>query len=1145
MRSNRSCSFLAKFLILFAFAAALTANARAQTSSINGTVMDATSAIVPGAKVTAIDTQRNISRSTTTNATGAYSIADLAPSVYSVTVEKTGFREEQITAVKLTVDQALTLNVSLQVSAVQASVTVEGTGIAPINESDAQVSTVIEQRQIESLPLILRDPYQLILLSPGSTSTDSGLLGFSINGSRERNNNFQLDGEDNNDVGVPASGLTLLNPDNVQEFRVISNNYLPEYGRNSGSVIDIVTRSGTNQLHGDAYYFGRWNGFGGARDFFNTVGTPQNPYERNTFGASAGGPVIKDKAFFFFNYEGNRFATTLTNAAAVPDPKFLTGVFTVQDPNSTATETIDVSHPSTGNNATGLALDPEVRHVLSTYPTSSIVRTPGVSDELFYPSSDLLNANNVTARVDHNVTQTSALSVRYVANHLNESNQSHLDTLPGIGGVSFLGLNQNWALHLTTVLSPSMLNSLNFGVLRANQAYECQGDATINALGATDVYGRGRDWGFPSLSAPDLATDGCVAIGDTDAQHRWFGTHNEGDDITWIKGQHTTKFGVQFAAEYTNDFDGFRSRTQPSFNNYTGNASSALKGLAFDPGPEVQDMVWVLLGALNSESQAQFFNNAGARQPNDLRHFREHDFTAYWQDQFKLKPNFTLNYGLRYEWDGTPYETNDLFSQVTRAQATGTAPITFYPVTRGGVNELYKNDPWGFEPRLGFAWDPFKTGKTSVRGGYGIFRDRLFFNLVGNARGNPPLDSTSVDRAFINHGAVAADQVSNTPVPVTVVPSATIAQSAAIFPSLIDPNVHVAFVQDWNFGVQRDVGRGTVVEMNYVGTKGNRLLRVLDGNAPIPSLVAQLRTYCQNPSNALGCTDGPNATTVRGSNAYFGKERGLLPFDAVNNSAFYHANLNSSVAFSAYNGLQTSIARKTAKGLFFQASYTWAHSVDDSGDPLQPQGAELIYPANSFDLKAERGNGGFDVTNRFVVNYGVALPFGRGTTRLNHGVAGQLLEGWTLSGITTLQSGFPFDAITLVDSQATGTTQRADYNPHGTLQPVLSQITQTGPNVGLFSEPPYGRGANSGRNRFRGPGVDQWNLVLAKTTHLRERMSFELRTECYNLFNHPDFGQPLNYVEYGSFFGQSLNESQQNDGTTGARQLQVALKVHF
>jgi hypothetical protein len=244
-------------------------------------------------------------------------------------------------------------------------------GAAPINTTDAQVSTVIEQQQIQELPLILRDPYQLILLSPGSTNTNSGLEGFSINGARERNNNFQLDGEDNNDSGVPAGGLTVLNPDNAQEFRVISDNYLPEYGRNSGSVIDIVTRSGTNNFGGDVYYFGRWNGFGGARDLFNPGGGPQNAYVRNTFGASFGGPIVKNKAFFFLNYEGNRFATRLTNTAVVPDPGFLNGIFTVPNQGSSgpATATIDVNQPNANNNATGLSLDPMIHHILSTYPT--------------------------------------------------------------------------------------------------------------------------------------------------------------------------------------------------------------------------------------------------------------------------------------------------------------------------------------------------------------------------------------------------------------------------------------------------------------------------------------------------------------------------------------------------------------------------------------------------------------------------------------------------------------------------------------------------------------------------------------------------------------------------------------------------------
>jgi hypothetical protein len=1162
------------FRLIFApvgLLAVLALGAAAQTSSINGTVLDATGAVVPGAKVTVQDAGRSTSRTVTSSAAGVYSVPNLPPATYDVTIERDGFRSQQFAAVKLTVDQALTLDARLEVSSAAQSVTVTGSDIAPINTTDAQVSTVIEQQQIQELPLILRDPYQLILLSPGSTNTNSGLGGFSINGARERNNNFQLDGEDNNDSGVPAGGLTTLNPDNVQEFRVISDNYLPEYGRNSGSVIDIVTRSGGDKFNGDVYYFGRWNGFGGARDFFNNLGSPQDPYVRNTFGASLGGPIRKGnkgdplgrhhQAYFFFNYEGNRFATTLTNSAVVPDPHFLTGVFTVanQGNSGPATATIDVSHAGVGNNATPLSLDPLVQHILGTYPVSTLTRVAGLTDTAFFASPDLLNADNYTARVDFNVTEATTLSLRYLANHSNESNQSHLDTLPGIGGVSATGLNQNWAARLDTAISSSMINTFKFGALRANEGFGCTGVDKVDALGPVDIYGRGRDYGFPTLPTPTLAIDGCFALGDTDAQHRWFGTYNMGDDLTWIKGRHTTKFGIQFSLEYTQDFDGFTSRSQPNFAVFSqGTGDSALTGLpvGFEPGPEVEDMVWVLLGALNNEAQSQFFNLSRVRQPNDLRHFREHDFAWFWQDQMKVRPNFTFNFGLRYEWTGTPYEENNLLTQVTLAQATGPAPITFYTTSRGGPQSLYKNDPWGFEPRIGFAWDPFKTGKTSVRAGYGIVRDRLFFNLVGNARGNPPLDNTFFNNAFANNGATPSDQIANTPIPGTIATSAEVDDGAGIFPAQIDPNLHVAFVQDWNFGIQHDLGRNTVAEVNYVGSKSNRLLRVVDGNPTIPSLVAALRTFCQNPANPNQCVDGPDASDVQGQNLYFGAETinpatGLpvLPFDAANNNAFFHSNLTKSVAFSAYNGLQASITRHSAKGLFFGVSYTWAHAVDDSGDPLAPQASTQVFPASSFDLRQERGNSSFDVRNRFVANYGLPLPLGRGAQYLREGFAGRLLEGWIVSGITTLQSGFPFDVITLRDSQGTGSIQRADFDPSLPLAPLpagVSAITQTGPNAGLFVPPPFGSGGNSGRNHFRGPGIDQWNFVIVKNTSFKERYTVELRTEFYNIFNHPDFIQPDNLIEDGpGAFGQSFGEVQQNDSTTGARQVQVGLKFLF
>src|ERR1700691_6004986 len=397
----RSLTMLRR-LVLFAVATSLmlvlVRPAEAQTASVNGTVTDTTGALVQNATVTATNTATNIARSVQTGASGVYTLTELVAGLYNMTVERAGFRTVRFAAVTLTVDQALTLNTKLEVGSNAEQVTVEDTSIAPINTTDAQVSNVVDEKQMEALPLILRDPYQLILLTPGTTQTNSGLGGFSVNGGRERNNNFELDGTSNNDPGVPGSGLVTLNPDATQEFRVITSSYLPEFGRDSSAVIDIITRSGSNNLHGDVYYFGRWNALG-ARGFFNTPSTgPQSPYVRNTFGASIGGPVIKNKLFFFFNYEGNRFATATTSEANVPDAAFKTGNFVYTDPTAGPVN-INVSTPGAANNAFGLGLDPQTQKILNFYPAANgpaVIQ--GVSSQFFFGDTDLVNANNYLAK---------------------------------------------------------------------------------------------------------------------------------------------------------------------------------------------------------------------------------------------------------------------------------------------------------------------------------------------------------------------------------------------------------------------------------------------------------------------------------------------------------------------------------------------------------------------------------------------------------------------------------------------------------------------------------------------------------------------------------------------------------------------------
>jgi hypothetical protein len=1145
-------------LILFAVAASLTLvllrTAGAQTASVNGTVTDTTGALVQNATVTATNTATNVARSVQTGAAGVYSVNDIVPGLYDLTIGKSGFRTVRFAAVTLTVDQALTLNTKLEVGSNQEQVTVEDTGIAPINTTDAQVSNVVDEKQMEALPLILRDPYQLILLTPGTTQTNSGLNGFSVNGGRERNNNFELDGTSNNDPGVPGSGLVTLNPDATQEFRVITSNYLPEFGRNSSAVIDIITRSGSNNLHGDVYYFGRWNALG-ARGFFNTPSTgPQSPYVRNTFGASIGGPVIKNKLFFFFNYEGNRFATATTSEAIVPDAAFKTGDFTYTDPTA-GPVSIDVSTPGSANNAYGLALDPQTQKILNFYPApqpNAPAQIQGISSQYFFGDTDLLNASNYTAKVDYTITPKNALSVRYLAND-DKDNGGGTNPLPGIGGYSFTSLTQSLNFHLTTTITTTLQSDFYGSANRSFQNYVCNGFSTIDglSLAGLDPFGRGRDWALPGFTSI-----GCIGLGDSNGQDRPFGTYNVGDNLTWIKGRHSWKFGFEWGDSYSNDYDDFSTRSTPNFGIFGNTGTSALTNTAAFNNGTVQDAVWGLLGGVFSESQTQLFNTGGNRISSDERGFRERDMFGFFQDQFKLASNFTFNYGLRYEWDGVPWVVNDQLTSATPAALSGPPPITFVQVTRGGANPLYANDVHGFEPRVGFAWDPFKDGKTSVRGGYGVFRDRQFFNLTGDTRANPPFSLPYVNNAFFDLGPGTADQISSIPLPATQpAPGFTLPQFSFSFPATINPDFHVPYVQQWNFGIQRQLPGHFTLEINYVGNTAHRLLRVVDGNAPIPALVAKLRTYCSAP-NPYHCVDSPTASpeveTVQGANLYYGADLALfgeapvLPFDAVNNNAAFHSNEVSSVASSNNNGLQTTLSRQFSHGMSFQVNYTWAHAIDDASDAFLPQQNQTVFPANSFELNRERGNSSYDVRNRLVFNYVAELPFGRGKSHLSNGFMGRVLEGWTWSGIGTFQSGFPFEIFESgVDSDATGATQRADYSTSPTVVPVTMPITQTGPNDGRFTFPLFGGPGNVQRNTFYGPAYKNFDMVISKNTKLTERVRLEFRSEYYNIFNHPNFQQPDNFINDGSTFGQSSAEVGRNDGTTGARQLQFAMKLHF
>ncbi|MBZ5592742.1 MAG: TonB-dependent receptor [Acidobacteriia bacterium] len=1087
-----------------------------QTASVSGTVVDSSQAAVPDAKITATNLATNLERSTQTATSGAYSLPNLAPGKYTITIEKAGFATARFEGVELTVAQIQTLNVTLEVGTVNATIDVSGETVTPIELETAQISNVVDQKRIVDLPLIVRDPYSLILLAPGVVQTNSGLGGFSVNGSRERNNNFLLDGADNNDTSVPGipGGLISLNPESTQEFRVITNNFLPEFGRNTGAIVDVITRSGTNDLHGDAYWFGRYNAMA-ARDYFNTTPNPQDPFERNQFGWSLGGPVIKNRTFFFVNNEYQRFNTTLRESTVVPTAAFKTGKFTFDGFN------VNLADANSPNNAQQIPLDPTVQKLLALLPNPNGESVDDVRGIYRFPSSSRQHFNAVNFKVDQRITDKHNLFLRYSYNGFTDPDPFHDEFIQGLGATGTDQQTHSLAAGLVSALRPTLVNEFRFGVNRVADIFSCGNRTAFDSLSTLDPFGNGSDYAISGI-----ATVGCAALGDTNAQFRKTGTWLVNDSIAVIKSSHSFKFGGEFRNVFENGDNAFGSRTYDSFNGYT---TFGVPIANLDPnnpcdpntgnncgGRQFQDMASGLLGLVDFQSQYQYFDKSGNRRALDFLKFRQHEYGVYAQDSWKIRSNLTLSYGLRYQFNGVPFEVNNNLSNLF-ANPQGAAPFTFSIVGPGTGKLLYNNDPHNFEPRVGLSWDPFKNGKTAFRAGYGIFHDRIFGNLFGNARTNPPFVQQVQN--------FPGDILANVPTPATVPTSPTVTDGAFLSPTLFAPNLKIPYSQNWNAGIQRELPLALTLEANYVGSKGTRELRAINSNQPLPALV-----------NAL-IAQGTSPDLLQSTALY-------VQYPTTLNTALYEPGTNESVGNSTYNSLQFKVTRKFVHGVEIQGAYTWAHAIDDASDPLVAAAGNRNFPRNSFNLHEERGQADFDVRQRLSVNYIMELPFGKGRAYLHEGAMGRILEGWQFAGITTVQDGLPYDIFGNRDSEHTALSSRASLVGSPAI-PAGSDRTQTGPPVSAFALAAFGGPGNLGRNTFVGPGLANWDLVLSKTQSLTEHVRLQFRFEFYNLFNRVEFTQPGNLIYDPGTFGLSTGTGTRPDGTSSNRQIQVAMKLHF
>jgi hypothetical protein len=1154
--------------------AASAAYAQGAGGTIKGSVRDQNGAVVAGALVDITNNSTGEKRSATTNEQGDYTVPNLPVGIYTVTANAAGFAPK--TAKEVNVSVSFTTDADLTVSPAGAteSVTVVSSTDTQtaVNTTDQQLSTLISNQKILDLPLLSRNPNSLVLLAPGTTTSDSRLGGIVVNGQRERNNNLQVDGVDNNDTEVPGGSFGVATPsiDGTQEFRVLTSSYNAEFGRNSGAIINIVTKSGTNQFHGNAYIYYRSDAFS-ARDFFDVSGQP-DPLQRRQWGGSIGGPVRKDKTFFFVNYERDLFDQGQQNIRIVPSALARQGILQTGAANF---GTLDIRRNG-ANNASAdilgfdqnLGINPAITELLNrVYPLGNSpadATLPGVFDAFRFSSVLRVNdGHQLTSRVDTKLNEKHNLAGSF--NFTKGNGDIFAESFPGRndgGNAPYKSFNVG--LNLASVFSPNLINELRLGVNRVEVRFNLPGTGgeptgaygeTLTAFAnngvprATTVFGgeNGRLIDLVNTGISDLNTLGI------DSQFRFTGTTTLGDSLTVIRGNQTWKFGGEARWVYSNGANNFFrkefldfSLSQFGIPILVDNNGDTLptNGL----GGTIQNYADFLYGLVVNQQQWQYYNKSGQRVDADYLGIRQREFDLFAQNNWKVRPNLTLNLGLRWEYKGVPYEVNGQLSNLIGQDPSGPTPaggFRFQTVGKNSANPhqpLYDEDYNNFAPRVGFNYSPgFNSGwlskltggpgNMSVRGGYGVYYDRVFGNIVRNSSTNPPFQNT-----FNNF---PVDILQNVARPTTIGSDATIEDGAELavnlFPlagnNIFQQHFATPYTQTWNFGFQRQFMGNSLVEADYIGSHGVNLLRALDAQA------ASVRRI-----NAI--TGANNAINPNSTRANY--------LNGVLNTAFGStgAVVNVGLGHSTYNAMALRFTKRLTESSFgagqFQAAYTWSHSIDNAPDPLDAGRGNRSLPRDSSGfaggLTAERGNSDFDTRHRFVANFIYELPF-----KSSNGVVNQIVGNWSVTGIVTLQSGTPFSIFGNVDSGGTGLSQRASFAAAGQgLSPTANETerarTQVGPSRSLFRQPVAGEIGNVQRNSFYGDGYQNTDLSVIKRFPLSESVKLRIQADFFNLFNNVNLFNPSNTLGQNSIgqttFGQSST-------AFPARRIQFAARIDF
>lgn len=1004
------------------------------TASIKGTVTDASGAAVADAKVVVTSQALGIERTTQTNSSGDYEVPALPPGVYSVEVQAQGFTSQIAKALTLQVSQNSVQNFSLKVASSDIVVTVESSQ-AIIDSTSITVGQVIDKNVVQEIPLNGRHFVDLALLVPGTvTPPQNGFLtaplrgqgsfAFNSAGGREDAVNFMINGINLNDM---LQNQVTFQPgiNTVGEFKIDNSTYSAEYGRNSGSIVNIATRSGTDEFHGEAYDYLR-NYYFDARNFFNPSPNPQSALKRNQFGGDVGGPLWRKHTYFFASYEGLRHLQGLTTTSNVLS---------------------DASRAQIQAGSNGVA-----KALLGLIPAANgtINGTPA----FFGSASANVNIDQGTMDITHNFSDADRLHGYYVYQNDLRQEPTQGANIPGFGDTR-AGHRQVLTLGETHVFSSTLVNEARVGANRVHILFNPINATDPASLGLAGVLGPNQTF-IPTIRIQDIG----LVLGDERAfpQGRGDTTFVVADTLNYIRGRHSFKFGTEFR-DFRND-------------NFNG-----------DPGQLIFNTTSNFVNGV-VDSSARTLNNVANRINQNALEF-------FGQDSFKLKPFLTLELGLRYSWNMTPSEAKGRF-------------VNFDPVT---VSLVPTSSPYGqnnknFQPRLGFAWDVFHSGKTVLRSAYAYQVDQPITGFITALTSNPPFAVPISVTAPHPIGSLGTFFDPN--------------NAANISPLYVNPNFKNANVQSWNLNVQQQVTRSLGVMIGYFGNKGTHL--EIDRNV--------------NQSRVLGSAASRPFPALSASSPF-------LPNVTLSNSI----TERDSSSNSNYNALWVTANQRVSRGLQFNASYTWSHSIDDVS-----RNNEGLFVQDSNNIGASRGSSDFDVRHRFVANAIYDLPFTRN----------RLVSGWQVAPIVSLQTGNPFTVV-LATSTITGAANTVRPNVIGPVQVSGNPFGQWIVNPSAtFALPAAGTFGNLGRNTVYGPGFADVDLALIKNTKLTERMNLQFRLDTFDLFNHPNFGQPGPLAGNGATIitispttgvpatFSTISSTRFPTADSGSsRQLQLALKLRF